>query len=100
MKENSYQVLFSYLFGLIFLYPVVAHILMYELGFMTDRLPHGRLWVYIQIFLSGPVLITLGLLLYLKYGYSLINRTFGVLFFLIGLYWLYAVLSDTIKEAA
>lgn len=100
MKNINYQVLFSYLLGLIFLYPVVAHVLMYQLGFLTDRLPHGRLWVYTQIFLSGPVLITIGLLLYLKNGHSLVNKIFGIMFFLIGLYWLYTIVSDIIKEAA
>jgi len=79
---------------------VIAHILMYRFDFMFDKLPHGRFWVYIQIFLSGPAVIILGLLLYFKYGQLLLNKICGVVLILIGVYWLYTLVSDIINEAA
>ncbi len=97
--SKNYQIILVYLLGMIFLYPVLAHILMYQLGYMTDRLPHGKVWIYMQIFISGPALIILGLLLYFKYG-GIANKILGILFFAIALYWLYNVISDVIKEAA
>jgi hypothetical protein len=100
MSKVSYQIIVLYLAGIVFLYPVMAHILMYQLGYMTDELPHGKYWMYMQIFFSGPALIILGLLLYFKYGGLTINKIFGVLFLIIGVYWLYNVISDVIKEAA
>lgn len=99
MSKISYQIILVYLFAMILLYPVMAHILMYQLGYMTDRLPHGKFWMYMQIFISGPALIILGLLLYFKYG-GLVNKILGTLFLVIALYWLYNVISDVIKEAA
>lgn len=98
MSKINYQVILVYLLAMFLLYPVMAHILMYQLGYMTDKLPHGKFWMYMQIFISGPALIILGLLLYFKYG-GLANKILGVLFLVIALYWLYNVISDVIKEA-
>ena len=100
MNKLNYQMALVYFLSLLFLYPVVAHILMYKIGFLTDKLPHGQFWIYIQIFLSSPAVVILGLLLYFKYGQVVLNKVFGVAFILIGLYWLYVLVSDIIKEAA
>jgi len=100
MSKISYQIIVLYLLGIVFLYPIMAHTLMYQLGYMTDELPHGKFWMYMQIFFSGPALIILGLVLYFKYGVFTLNKIFGVLFLIIGIYWLYTVISDVIKEAA
>jgi hypothetical protein len=100
MIKVNHQIIVLYLLGIFFLYPVIAHILMYQLGYMTDELPHGKFWMYMQIFISGPALIILGFLLYFKYGRFVINKIFGILFLIIGFYWLYNVVSDVIKEAA
>ena len=70
-----------------------------SMGFMTDKLPHGKFWMYMQIFFSGPALAILGLVLYFKYG-GIVNRILGMLFFIIAIYWLYNIISDVIKEAA
>jgi len=100
MKKINYIIVCIYFLSLIFLYPGVAHILMYELGYMVDTLPHGRFWMFIQIFLSAPGLIVLGLLLYFTYGGFLLNKFFGGVFTLIGAYWFYALVAEIIKEAA
>ena len=99
MKKDKYIIVFLYLSVVFFLYPVAAHILMYQLGYMTDKLPHGKFWIYTQIFFSGPALIILGLVLYFKYG-KIINRILGILLITIALYWLYNIISDVINEAA
>ncbi len=99
MSKISYQIILVYLLAMIFLYPVIAHILMFPLGYMTDKLPHGKFWIYIQIFMSGPGLIILGILLYFKYG-GLVNKIFGICFFIVALCWLCNIASDVIKEAA
>ena len=100
MGNVSYQIIVLYLLGIVFLYPIIAHILMYQLGYMTDELPHGKFWMYVQIFISGPALVILGFLLYFKYGRFAVNKICGILFLIIGFYWLYNVISDVIKEAA
>jgi hypothetical protein len=99
MKAACYQIIFLYVVGIFFLYPILAHILMYQLGYMTDILPQGKFWLYTQIYISAPVLIILGLLLYFKYK-GPANKVFGVLFLIIALYWIYNVVNDVIKETA
>jgi len=100
MSKEGYQISALYLLGIVFLYPVMAHILMYQLRYRTGELPHGKFWMYMQIFFSGPALIILGLVLYFKYGGLTLNKIFGILFLLIGVYWVYNVIIDVIKEAA
>ena len=100
MSKLNYQMVLVYFLSLLFLYPVVAHILMYRLGYLVDKLPHGQFWVYMQIILSGPAVIILGLLLYFKYGQIKLNKIIGIGLVLVGIYWLYVLISDIIKEAA
>lgn len=100
MKNAVYNIYIYYFVAAILLYPIIAHILMYQLGYMSDRLPHGPLWIFIQIFLSGPLLIVIGSLLYFRFGKAIANKVFGVILFLIGLYWLFTLISDIIREAA
>jgi len=100
VNKFNYQVVIAYFLSLLFLYPVVVHILMYRIGYLTDRLPHGQFWIYIQIFLSGPALVILGSLLYFKYGQIILNKVLGVVFVLFGIYWLFILVSDLINEAA
>jgi len=100
LSKANYQIVLVYLLSLLFLYPVIAHILMYRIGYLVDKLPHGQFWVYMQIFLSGPAIIILGLLLYYKYRQIKPNKIIGVTFVLIGIYWLYILITDIIKEAA
>lgn len=73
---------------------------MCKIGFFTDELPYDHFWVYIQIFLSSPSVIILGMILYFKYGQVVLNKVLGIIFVLIGLYWLYILVWDIIKEAA
>jgi hypothetical protein len=100
MTKANYQIIGLYFLAITSFYPVVAHILMYQLGLLIDKLPHGTFWIYTQIFISGPALIILGLLLYCKYGYLIVNKICGVLFFSIGSCWLYVLISDIVNESA
>lgn len=98
--KMNYKMSGVYLLGLFFLYPVAAHIIMYEIGYLVNKLPHGHGWITVQVFLSGPVLVISGLILYFKYGQLKVNKFFGIVIILIGVYWLYTLLLDIIKEAA
>ena len=100
MSKINYKIAIVYFLSLLFLYPVVAHVLMYRMGYLVDKLPHGHFWVYMQIFLSGPAVIILGLVLYLKYRQIVLNKIIGVILVLVGIYWLYVLIGDIIKEAA
>lgn len=93
------QIIVLCILSIFFLYPIIAHVLMYELGYFTDMLPHGKYWVYLQIFLSGPALLIIGLILYNKYGRTT-TKIIGLLLIVISVYWLYDVVSQVIKEAA
>jgi hypothetical protein len=82
------------------LYPVIAHVLMYKLGYLVDKLPHEQFWMTVQILLSGPALIILGLLLIRRYGQVKFNVVYGVTLILIGIFWLSMLVTETIGEAA
>jgi hypothetical protein len=102
MKTNLQQPqtkqLFIYLVILILLYPIVAHMLMYEFDIFKDKLPHGPFWLFVQIFLSGPLLVLGGLILFFK-GKSIGNRVAGVVLFIIGVYWLYRIIDELINKS-
>ena len=99
MSKANYPIII-FLLSLFFLYPVFAHVLMFELGYMVDMLPHGQFWVVIQVFLSAPAIIILGLILFFKYDKSVFSKAWGFLLFLIGVYWLYFLINDLINKAA
>ncbi|GAB2545341.1 hypothetical protein GCM10027189_30130 [Rufibacter soli] len=66
---------------------------MYDFGFLKERLPNDPLWVFVRILLSGPGLVILGISLYVKYSYRIINKISGVLLILIGFYCLYRLIA-------
>lgn len=100
MSKINYRLVFVYFISLLFMYPVFAHILMYRFGYFVDKLPHGKFWIFIQIFLSGPALLAIGFILYFKYREIKINKFIGIAYLLVGIYWLYILIGDIIKEAA
>jgi len=84
----NYPIIIIYLLSSFFLYPAFAHIIMYEFGWFTDRLPHGGFWENIQLFVTSPACMTLGMILFFNAGRSTINKVVGVLLILFGVYWL------------
>jgi hypothetical protein len=64
-----------YIIGAILIVPI----LLYYLG-INSLLPQQ---IYIQVYLTGPLLIILGLLLFFLYR----KRLTGAVFFIIGLWW-------------
>ena len=88
---------FLYFGALFCIYPIVAHIIMYELNFLTEKLPHGEFWISIQVFVSGPLLILIGCILFRRS--TKVNIAVGLLCFLIGLAWL-AVLVKSVIDIA
>ena len=99
VNSRNYTVVAFYILAVIFFYPIIAHILMYKLGYLIDKLPHGQGWLFIQIFLSSPVLIFLGVKLYWKYGDHIINKILGIFLILVGMYWLNELVSDVVAES-
>jgi hypothetical protein len=73
---------------------------MYQIGYLIDMLPHGQFWINIQIILSGPALIILGIILCTKFNQYIMNRFLGVSLILVGIYWLCILIIDVFKEAA
>jgi hypothetical protein len=100
VKKLNYKLALMYFLSILFLYPIAAYILMYRMGYLVDKLPHGQFWTYIQIFLSGPAIIILGSLLYLRKEKLIWNKIIGITLVLIGVCWLYILFSDIVKEAA
>jgi hypothetical protein len=90
--------LFILVIVLFLLYPIIAHILMYQLGILKDNLPHGDFWELVQIFLSAPVLLLIGLFLFLK-RHSFLLRMFGIILILVGIYWGVQIVSDLLAES-
>jgi carbon starvation protein CstA len=100
VRKLNYKIVLVYGLSLFFLYPVVTHVLMYRMFYLVDKLPHGQFWSFIQICFSGPALIILGLVLYQRYRQIALNKIIGIALVLAGIYWLYVLISDIIKEAA
>jgi hypothetical protein len=99
MRAINYKIIFLYILGVILMYPVLTHILMYQLGYMKDKFAQAEFWGYIQILFSGPGLLILGFILWLKYG-GLTNKILAFFFIIISLYWMYKLVSDILREAA
>lgn len=70
------------------LYPIIVY---YAKTFrLLSSLPLLPKHLFIQVFLSSPILILVGLLLFLKYQHKIA----GVIFFMVGILWLVGVLYD------
>jgi len=83
---------------LILLYPIIAHMLMYEFEILKDKLPHGQFWTFVQIFLSGPLLLIIGLILIFQKK-SAVNRIIGICLLIISIYWSYRIINEIINES-
>ena len=81
-------IFFLYCTGIIMMYPIVVY---YLKSFrLINFLPLLPKHIFVQVFLSSPILILVGLLLYFKFK----NKIFGVLFFVIGILWLIGILYE------
>lgn len=98
LQRLQVKQLLIYLGILILMYPIVAHMLMYEFGIFKDKLPHGPFWLFVQIFLSGPFLLIIGLILFFKIS-SALNRVIGILLIIISVYWLYKIIYEIMTES-
>lgn len=76
IKGKKIGILIFYLIGAIFLIPILSYYLS-----IPDILPKQA---YIQVYISGPILIILGLLLFFLYRKKLI----GLVFLMIGIWWI------------
>jgi hypothetical protein len=104
MNEKEYKgmnpgLLLTYMFGVFFLYPLAATILMYDLNILREKLAHGKFWLFVQVFISGPGLIIVGAVLMLVYKRFLLNKIFGMVLFLCGIYWIYRLVTELMEYA-
>ncbi len=73
---------------------------MFKLGILTNKLPHGPFWNYMQILVSGPGLVILGLILVRRFGQNIFNKACGLLLIFLGILWLFLLISDIVRESA
>ena len=81
-----------YIIGLIMIYPIIVYHL--KASRMVAELPLLPGHIYVQVFLSAPVLLITGTVLFFKYK----HRVAGVLFFMFGLLWLLEIIQDLTGE--
>lgn len=101
MNGNKITILIViYIVTLLILYPALAYVAMYEMNILREKLPHGPVAYYIQIFLTGPVSILSGLILIFRFGYRTREKFFGWVFLIIGLVWLGFIFKATLEGGA
>ena len=87
-----------YTIATILIYPIIAHHLMYEFDLFHDELPHGPLWIFVQIFLSGPVLLILGFIL-LWQRKTIYELFIGILFLVVSAYWIFRIMQELANKS-
>lgn len=97
MKKRL-DIILVYLFAILALYPVARYLLVFQLELFSNDLTDK--FIIARIFFSGPVLLIMGLILFFKYKKNIINRILGILFSIIGLFWIIEIVLTIIKEAA
>ena len=96
----KYRLIILNILALILLYPILAYVIMYDLAFWVEKLPYNRYWIFTQIFLSGPGLIAVGIIIILSAKFKVIHQIWGGLLALIGLMWVIEIITTIIREAA
>ncbi|HYI78906.1 MAG TPA: hypothetical protein VEW65_14900 [Chryseolinea sp.] len=56
--------------------------------------------VTVRVFLSGPMLIILGIFLMVRFKQLAIHRFFGILLLFCGIGWIFEIIKAAIEEAA
>ncbi len=96
----KFRILLLHTLTIVFLYPILAHELMYELGVFVEKLPHNQYWLYVQIFLSAPGLITIGLIFIFGVNHKSFYQYWGILLTCVGVWWLVEIILTVMREAA
>jgi len=76
------------------LYPIISYYLVNF--FNTTHLPQYPFQTYVQVYLSGPVLLTTGCILF--FCSKSFNKLFGVAVGLVGLIWLILIIIEVITK--
>lgn len=85
-EKTNKQLMIFYVIGIIFLIPVISYYFS-----IPDILPKQG---YIQVFLSGPVLIILGGVLFFLYK----KKRVGLVFSAIGLWWILNIIYEVVTK--
>lgn len=86
MKESRLIIWFSYLVGVVLVIPIVSYYLS-----LNDILANQS---FIKIYLSGPGLVILGLLLFFVFR----RKYIALSFFVIGLWWIISIVSELMNK--
>ena len=87
-----------YTIATILTYPIIAHHLMYEFDLFHDEITHGPLGIFVQIFLSGPVLLILGFIL-LWQRKTIYELFIGILFLVVSAYWIFRIMQELANKS-
>jgi hypothetical protein len=94
--QEQIRLIIAYVLSFYALIPIIRYLLIYKL----DVLPQWNdNYVLARIFFSGPILITIGIYLAIRYKKS-VHGKLGVMLTVLGIIWLVAIGVTIYNEAA
>lgn len=85
-KIKQQGIWFFYIIGVVFIIPIISYYLS-----LPDIFPKQA---YIQVYLSGPILLILGLILFFNYRKKLI----GLIFLATGVWWILNIIYELVTK--
>jgi len=85
-KKNEQGLWFFYIIGFVFIMPIISYYLS-----IPDVLPKQA---YIQVYLSGPILLILGLILFFNYS----KKAVGIFFLITALWWILSLIYELVYK--
>ncbi|WP_143708757.1 hypothetical protein [[Flexibacter] sp. ATCC 35208] len=82
-----------FIMGIIMVYPILLYFLQ-DYKAIYNYFPLLPFHSYIQVFFSGPVLITIGAIIFFAYK----QRIVGLFFSITGLFWIGAIIHELITK--
>ncbi|PTS95557.1 hypothetical protein DBR11_21120 [Pedobacter sp. HMWF019] len=86
IKDKQLGIWFIYILGGGLMIPIISYYLS-----IPDILP---MQAYIQVYLSGPILVVLGLLLFFFYR----KKPVGLFFFIMGIWWILNIVYELLTK--
>ncbi|MBB6239846.1 drug/metabolite transporter (DMT)-like permease [Pedobacter sp. AK013] len=85
-KIKEQCIWFFYIIGIFFIIPIISYYLS-----LPDIFPKQA---YIQVYLSGPILLILGLFLFFNYR----KKTIGLIFLVTGVWWIFNIIYELLTK--
>ena len=95
----KHKLVICYALGLLLLYPVAYYYLAEGFSNQGNQWVSGPFWVSVRLFISGPGLLIIGLVIIFMMNISWIHRIVGALFALIGVGWSIIIIRELIMLA-